>query len=127
MSVDQEARPFLKGLGDYAALMSEFGVIMLNQKRVEHGHYQYFASRTDRRLTSMPKAVSVGDIEVRLYLALRSVHNRASNVSAKRAIRHELSCSEDESEKILLKLITQSLIKDGRPPHITEQGKVALL
>jgi hypothetical protein len=127
MLTDQEDRPHLKFLGDYAALMSEFGAVVITQRRVDAGMYQYFAARREFKLRSLPKAVATGEIPVRLFLSLRAVNDRSSDVSARRAIRDALSCSEDESQEMLEEMMKTGLVKKGRPPKITDAGKAVLI
>lgn len=127
MLIDQIELPHLKLMGDYAALMSEFGALVITQRRVDDGLYQYFAARREYKLRSLPKQVATGEIPVRLFLALRSVHNRSPDVSARRAIRDALSCTESGSQEMLFNLMRAGLIKDGRPPIITDEGKAALI
>lgn len=127
MLTDQEDRPHLKVLGDYAALMSEFGAVVITQRRVDDGLYQYFAARREFKLRSLPKLVATGEIPVRLFLALRAVHDRSSDVSARRAIRDALSCSEADSQNMLDEMMRAELVKAGRPPKITDAGKAALI
>lgn len=127
MLVDQEERPDLKLLGDYVVLMSEFGALVITQRRVGEGLYQYFAARREFNLRSIPRSVSTGDINVRLFLSLRAVNSRPADVSARRAIRDTLSCSEIESQKILDAMIAADLVKPGRPPTVTDAGKEVLI
>ena len=125
--VDQKDRHSLKGIADYAALMSDYGAILLNQKRVESGLYQYFASRTSFPVRTIPKAVANLEIEVRMFVSVRAVHKRAADMSARRVIRDILSCSEDESAEILKELFAAGLLIKGRPPKITDKGKGVLV
>lgn len=127
MLTDQEERPHLKPLGDYAALMSEFGAVVITQRRVDAGLYQYFAARRRFNLRTIPKAVAVGEIDVRLFLSLRAVHERSPDMSARRAVRDALSCSEAESQEMLDAMIKAKLVKAGRPPKITDVGKAVLI
>lgn len=127
MLTDQEGMPHLKVLGDYAALMSEFGAVVITQRRVDAGLYQYFAARREFKLRSLPRLVATGEIPVRLFLALRAVDDRSSDVSARRAIRDALSCSEADSQDMLDQMIRAELVKAGRPPKITDAGKASLL
>lgn len=125
--VDQHDRPSLKGIADYAALMSDYGAILLNQKRVEAGLYQYFASRTSFPVRTIPKAVANLEIEVRMFISVKAVHKRAADMSARRVIRDILSCSEQESADMLKGLIKAGLFIQGRPPKITDKGKGILV
>lgn len=126
MLIDQEDRPTLRLMGDYAALMAEFGVILLNQKRVAAGLYQYFASRTSVQVRSVPRAVASGDVEIRLFLSLRAIHTRAPDVSARRAVRDALSCSEHASQEVLDSMMAAGLLSPGRPPTITDAGMMVI-
>jgi len=125
--VDQQERPSLKYIADYASLMSDYGAVLLNQKRVHAGLYQYFASRTSFPVRTIPKSVATGEVEVRMFVSIRAVHKRAADISAKRAIRDILSCSEQESSDMLDSLIAAELIIKGRPPKITVKGKGVLV
>ena len=125
--VDQKDRKSLRGIADYAALMSDYGAVLLNQKRVEAGMYQYFASRTNFPVRTIPKAVANLEIEVRMFVSVRAVHQRAADMSARRVIRDILSCSEDESAEILKGLFESGLLTKGRPPKITDKGKGVLV
>lgn len=127
MLTDQEERPHLKPLGDYAALMSDFGAVVITQRRVDDGLYQYFAARRNFNLRTIPKSVATGEIEVRVFLSLRAVHQRSSDMSARRAVRDALSCSEAESQDMLDAMIKAELVKHGRPPKITDIGKAVLV
>lgn len=127
MRADQRRYPHLRELGDYAALMAELGAISLTQKRKDALVYQYFAVRSELRATSLPKAVSTGQIEVDVFRALRAVGDRDAGKSVTRAIRDALSASEDDSQAMLTRLIAEGWVTPGRPPTITEAGKAVLI
>lgn len=126
MLVDQEDRPQLKRLGDYAALMADLGALVLTQRRMGDGLYQYFAARTGLAARSLPRAVSTCEVDVPLYLAIRAVHTRPAAMAARRAICRALSCSEAEAGDIFQRLVSDGLIEDGRPPVLTDAGRKAL-
>ena len=127
MLTDQEDRPHLKLLGDYAALMSEFGAVVITQRRVDAGLYQYFAARREFKARNLPRSVASCEIPVRLFVALRAVNERETRISARRSIRDAMSCSETESIDILQELIESDLIDNGRAHKITSAGKAALI
>lgn len=127
MLTDQVDRPHLKLLGDYAVLMSGFDAVVITQRRIEDGMYQYFAARRDFKVRNLPKSVALGDIKVRIFLSLRAVHRRAAGVSAIRSIRAELACSIEEAQAIMAEMIRDDLVTDTKPPVITKAGKAALI
>lgn len=125
--VDQEERPGLKALGDYAALMSDYGAVVITQKRIEAGMYQYFAARRDFNILAVPKSLATGAIDVETFISLRSILERPTESSARRVIRDVLSCSEAYSQEIMDKLIKQGFVKAGRPPTVTNKGREAMV
>lgn len=119
MRVDQENSQNLRKIGDYAALMSDFGVVVLTQKRMGEGIYQYFAARTDHLMRMVPKRVASGEVSVSLFKVLQGISDRAENMSVRRAIRDSISCSEESSAAIMQDLIAQGFLLPGRPPQMT--------
>lgn len=116
MMVDQENRPNLKDLGDYAALMADCGAISITQKRIGEGMYQYYACRTDKPCRMLPRAVAMGEINVRIYLILRAIHTRENRVSAKKAIRDAVTITEAEATKVLQMFVDAGMVNKGKPP-----------
>lgn len=127
MVVDQEDRPFLRDLGEYALLMSDFRAVILIQKRRDEGVYMYLATRTEFPIRRVPQAVATGEIGVKEFLTLKAVAERSPDKSARRAVRDALSCSEEYSQFMLEAMVKQGLIEDGRPPLITRSGRRLLL
>ena len=128
MLIDQEDRPVsLKPIGDYAAIMAEYRAVILTQKRTDEGIYQYFAVRTDVPTRTMPRAVSVGDVSVEHFIALKSIHNKENGLSAHRAIRFALGCSQEKARDVMHELIAAGLLEDGRAPSLTKAGRKALV
>lgn len=127
MLLDQEGRPQLKRLGDYAALMSDFGVIIINQLRKQEGLAHYLARRTAYRSNSIPKLVGTGLVEVPCFISLRAVESRDAHQSVRRAIRDVLSCGETEAAHMFAQLLKMGYIREGRPPEITPSGARVLI
>lgn len=122
MVVDQEARPGLRGLGECAQLLHGFGVITLVQRRVDLGQCEYLALRTRRSISAIPRAVAMSEISARQWIAAKSIRDRLGNVSARRAIRDRLSCTEKESDMILIDLVLLGVVTSERPSILTPYG-----
>lgn len=116
MLVDQEKRPDLKRLGDYAVLMSDFGAVAIAQRRMGEGVSQYIAARTDRPTRGIPKNVGLGNVSVDLYRVLNAIHNREKRVAVRKSIRNALICSEADASDILDALIVYGIVDPGIPP-----------
>lgn len=116
MLIDQETRPFLKDLGNYAVLMADFGAVRIAQKRAGDGIFQYFASRTETGTGTLPRSVTLGEVNVRTYKVLAAIHNRETRVSARKAIRDAITSTEDEAVAIFDQLVASGVVNKGKPP-----------
>jgi hypothetical protein len=130
MLVDQEKRPDLKYLGDYASFMAELGAVRLVQARKAEGLYQYFASRTDVAANSLPSNLALGKVSVSLYRILSAIHQRQRRVSAAKSIRDAIICSDEEAKHILKELAEKKIVNMGKTrvqgPYLEKIGIEAL-
>lgn len=127
MHTDRVVSDQVREIGEYAGLMSEFGVIVITQRRVRENRYQYFAAKREIGGFRIPEAVSRGRVDVRTYLSLRAVRDRPACMSAQKSIRGVFSCSDEEGKGILSRLIELDLVTSGQPSELTGLGRKALL
>lgn len=127
IAVDQSESVTVRSLGEYAQVMAGFGVVALVQRRVAPSVYAYLAIRTERPVAAIPKAVALREVTARQWLAAHAVRDRLPHVSAKRAIRDRLSCSEQESGAIMADLLMLNVLQDGRPITLTPYGMAMTL
>jgi hypothetical protein len=127
MLVDQVGRPALKLLGDYAMLMSDFSAVRITHRRADDGVFQYFAARSSTRMAQVPQGVGTGQVPVQTYRALEAILRKGPRLSIRRTIRERLAMSEEDSDRLVSRLIKDGLLVDASPPELSDHGRRAMM